>query len=448
MDDDTIAAISSPFGEGAIAVIRTSGPAARNIAATAFRGRADLNSCPPRTAHLGSIVGADGILIDHVLATVFSAPASYTGEDLVEIACHGGILVTREVFSRILECGARPADTGEFTRRAFLNGKLDLTQAEAVMDLIRARTDLALRSAAEQLEGTLGRDLNSLRAQLLAALAHVEAYIDFPEEDIGTASSDEIAHRLRSALTEITRLLDTATHGRVLRDGLRTVIAGPPNAGKSSLLNILLGFERAIVNESAGTTRDTIEEILDIKGIPVRLTDTAGIRESHDTVEREGIARTESALKSADLVIALCDGSTPPDGSHPFDFSPNLAVIRVLNKTDLGIHPTWRQVAYDLAISCSSRQGIGHLSQAIADRALGSSTTAVNPVAINARHQSCLKRAATALGDALASLESSLPPELTAIEIRSALDAVGEIVGKTDTEEILGEIFSSFCIGK
>ena len=231
MDDDTIAAISTPFGEGAIAVIRMSGPEARKIANQVFRGPTSLESCEARRAHLGSVVNSGGQVIDQVLATVFSAPASYTGEDLVELGCHGGILVSREVFARLLESGARAAEPGEFTQRAFLHGKLDLTQAEAVMDLIRARTDLALRSAAEQLEGTLGRDLTALRSDLLGALAHVEAYIDFPEEDIETATASQITVRLQSARDEVVRLLDTAAHGRVLREGLRTVIAGRPTPG-------------------------------------------------------------------------------------------------------------------------------------------------------------------------------------------------------------------------
>ena len=448
MDDETIAAISTPFGEGAIAVIRMSGPDAREIADKAFRGKVSLKSCEARKAHYGSIVDGGGKVIDQVLATVFTAPASYTGEDLVEIGCHGGILVSREVFARLLESGARTAEPGEFTQRAFLHGKMDLTQAEAVMDLIRARTDLALRSAAEQLEGTLGHDLTELRAELLGALAHTEAYIDFPEEDIETNTNIQITERLKAARDEVGRLLDTATHGRVLREGLRTVIAGAPNAGKSSLLNVLLGFERAIVNETAGTTRDTIEEVVDIKGIPVRLTDTAGVRESGDAIEKEGIARTGRAIDSADLVIALYDGSNPPDDAPHPQIPTSAATIRVLNKSDLGTHPDWDEHATDLAISCTTGEGIDLLTKTIAERALGGAATAVNPVAINARHQSCLRRAAEFLDASLATLGENQPPEIIAIEIRSALDAIGEVIGKTDTEDLLGEIFSSFCIGK
>ena len=454
MEQDTIAAISTPFGEGAIAVIRVSGPTAKQVVGSAFKGSISLETCEARRAYLGSITAQDGSVIDQVLATVFTAPGSYTGEDLVELGCHGGILVSREVYSRILEAGARPAEPGEFTQRAFINGKLDLTQAEAVMDLIRARTDLALRSAAEQLDGTLGNDMNMLRADLLGVLAHIEAYIDFPEEDIQTDTADEISARLSSAKQEVERLLDTAAHGRVLREGLRTVIAGPPNAGKSSLLNVLLGFERAIVSESAGTTRDTIEEVVDIKGVPVRLTDTAGVRDSGDAIEKEGIARTGKALENADLIIALQDGSTAPQGDESIsEIAGSTNAIHVLNKADLGIHPDRPSSGEGTAenpitISCTTNDGIDLLTEAIAQRALGGVVTSVNPVAINARHQECLRRAAKDLDASLSALAASQPPEITAIEIRSALDAIGEVVGKADTEELLGEIFSSFCIGK
>ena len=445
---ETIAAISTPFGEGAISVVRVSGPDSRAIAGEVFRGGADLSNCDPRQVYYGKIVSVDGSVIDQVVATVFARPGSYTGEDLVEFACHGGILVTREVLRRILDAGARPAEPGEFTRRAFVNGKLDLTQAEAVMDLIRARTDLALRSAAEQLEGNLGDGLMLLRSDLLATLAHVEAYIDFPEEDIETDTASAIEDRIRSSAIEVKRLLDTANRGRILREGLRTVITGPPNAGKSSLLNVLLGFERAIVNETAGTTRDTIEEAINIQGVPLRLVDTAGIRESEDDIEKQGIERTGKALESADLILSVHDGSTAKPAHLSSAKGTGTATIHLLNKADLPPHPDWDSGDYDLAISCTTSAGLDQLSDLIAQHALGGAAKLVSPVAINARHQSCLQRAATSLEAAGNAMRGSAPPEITAIELRSAMDAVGEIVGKLDTEDLLGEIFGTFCIGK
>jgi tRNA modification GTPase len=299
---DTIAAISTAFGEGAIAVLRLSGPRAVNIADAVFRGKAALRDSPARSAQFGMVHDA-GHKLDEVLATVFRAPASYTGEDLVEISCHGGVLVTRRILETFLRHGARAAEPGEFTQRAFINGKMDLTQAEAVMDLISAQTDLALRAANEQLEGRLGDRIRALRETLLEMLAHVEAYIDFPDEDIDPETGDSLLRRIDQARSDVRKLLDTAAQGRVLREGVRTVIYGAPNVGKSSLLNRLLGYERAIVSARPGTTRDVIEEVINLRGIPLRLMDTAGVRESSDEIEREGIERTRRAFERADLVL-------------------------------------------------------------------------------------------------------------------------------------------------
>jgi len=455
--EHTIAAVSTPFGEGAIAVLRLSGPSAIPIAADIFRSRIPVPDLPPRLQQFGRIVDGPRVL-DEVLLSIHRAPSSYTGQDVVEIQSHGGILVTRRILDLLLARGATLAEPGEFTRRAFLNGKMDLTQAEAVMDLIRAQTDLALRAATEQLDGRLGRHITALRETLLAILAHVEAHIDFPDEDIDPATGAALLARLDSARAEISRLLSTADQGRILREGLRTVIFGEPNAGKSSLLNRLLGYERAIVSHLPGTTRDTLEEAVNLRGIPVLLIDTAGIRPSEDLLENAGIQRTRHALTRAALTLHIADASLPPgnanlpigtSGKDPASADPLPSTLLVLNKCDLGIHPAWQHTPSAIRISCKTGEGFETLTQAIFNAAMqGAATPDDFLIAINARHQSCLKSAATYLDAARAALEQSLSPEFIAIELRAALTSVGEVAGRLDTEELLGEIFSTFCIGK
>jgi tRNA modification GTPase len=443
---DTIAAIATPFGEGAIAILRLSGPQSIPIAAAIFHSRTPFAELPPRTQHLGRIVDATQLL-DQVILALHRAPASYTGEDLVEIQCHGGILVTRRILDLLLRHGARLAEPGEFTRRAFLNGKMDLTQAEAVMDLIRAQTDLAMRAASGQLEGRLGRHIQSLRQSLLSILAHIEAHIDFPDEDIDPATNTALLARIDTLRAEVARLLATADQGRILREGLRAVITGPPNAGKSSLLNRLLGFERAIVSPIPGTTRDTVEEVVNLRGIPVRLIDTAGIRPSSDDLELAGIQRTHQVLASAALILNIADATLPPAPDDPPH--PGAATLQVLNKCDLGIHPAWQQVSNAIRISCATGQGFDTLTQAIFDSAMrGASTPDDFLIAINARHQSCLTTASTYLEAARSALAQNLSPEFIAIELRAALTSIAEVAGRLDAEELLGEIFSTFSIGK
>lgn len=308
--NDTIAAISTPLGEGAIAVLRMSGPRAVEIAGQVFRGKVRANAMAARMQRFGAICD-EGQKLDDVLLTVFRSPHSYTGEDVVEIAGHGGVLVARRILELLLKCGARSAEPGEFTQRAYLSGKMDLTQAEAVMDLITAQTDLALRAATEQLEGRLGERIRGLRERLVELLAHVEAFIDFPDEDIDPDTGDALRAKLDTARAETAALLATAGQGRVLREGVRTVIYGAPNVGKSSLLNLLLGYERAIVSARPGTTRDVIEEVISLRGYPLRLVDTAGIRESDDEIERAGMARTRRQVERADLVLHIADASAP-----------------------------------------------------------------------------------------------------------------------------------------
>src|SRR5437016_1233913 len=308
---DTIAAISTPPGEGAIALVRISGVNAIEIGDKVFRGRELPSRFASHVQHLGEIFSAENQLIDQALLSVHRAPASYTGEDLVEISCHGGTLVSAKVLEACLRAGATAARPGEFTERAFLNGKMDLTQAEAVIDLIRARTDLALRSATEQLEGRLGDQIRNIRDELIVLLAHINASIDFPEESIDPDEDEMLCARLDSIRAEIAALLATADQGRVLREGVRVVIYGATNAGKSSLLNRLLGYDRVIVSDTHGTTRDTIEEHVHLEGVPIRLLDTAGLRTSESEVESKGIARTEKSLQLADLPLHIADCNAP-----------------------------------------------------------------------------------------------------------------------------------------
>ena len=435
--NDTIAAISTPLGEGAIAVLRMSGPRAVAIAEQIFRGKKHAGAVA-RVQQFGAVF--DGARkLDDVLLTVFRAPHSYTGEDVVEIACHGGVLVARRILELLLKCGARSAEPGEFTQRAYLGGKMDLTQAEAVMDLITAQTDLALRAATEQLEGRLGAHIRSLRESLLGLLAHVEAFIDFPDEDIDPDTGDALRAKLDAVRAETESLLATAGQGRVLREGVRTVICGAPNVGKSSLLNLLLGYERAIVSARPGTTRDVIEEVINLRGYPLRLVDTAGLRESDDEIEREGMARTRQQIERADLVLHVADASAPPRGA---------AALLVLNKSDLGEHAGWRGVE-GVRISCLKSAGLTQLEDAIIARITGGQAAHRDwSVAINARHHACLAKALAYSNAAQQALAGALSPEFVAEELRGALDAIGEVVGKADSEEILGKIFSTFCIGK
>ena len=442
--EDTIAAVASPAGTGAVSLLRVSGGEALAVARKVWQGR----ELPPRRAVYGSIVDNAGQVLDAVLATYFKGPASFTGEDTVEIACHGGMLVTQRVLEALLRAGARAAEPGEFTQRAYLNGKLDLTQAEAVMDVISAQTDAALRAAQRQLDGAIGERVTALRDELLGVLAHVEAYIDFPEEDISPDTGAVLRGNIGSAADGIARLLATADQGRILREGARTVLAGAPNAGKSSLLNRLLGCERAIVSELPGTTRDTIEEVIALQGIPIRLVDTAGLREVEDAIEREGVARTRRMVENADLILEVVDASQPVNDRIALPVESGAKFLLVLNKADLGVHESWTGRG-GVAVSCLTGQGMSDLTAEIA-RVLSGGAQGFTGMeaAVNARHKACLERAAASLRAATAQLDAGAAPEFVAVDLHEALHALGEVAGRTDTEDLLGVIFSRFCIGK
>ena len=443
---DTIAAVSTPPGEGAIALVRVSGANAIQIADKIFRGKELPSRFASHVQHLGEIFSADDQLIDQVVFSIHRAPASYTGEDLVEISCHGGTLVSAKVLEACLRAGARAARPGEFTERAFLNGKMDLTQAEAVIDLIRARTDLALRSATEQLEGRLGDQIRKIRDELIALLAHINASIDFPEEGIAPDKGERLCARLDSVREEIAALLATADQGRVLREGVRVVIYGATNAGKSSLLNRLLGYDRVIVSDKHGTTRDTIEETVNLDGVPIRLLDTAGLRASESELESEGIARTEKSLQLADLRLHIADRSVPKP-AHFEGRAGEANEIVVLNKRDLPEDKDWKNFTA-LRISCLTGEGLPQLQKEILKRIRQQNLRPESAVAINTRHRDCLRRALESCDLVRAALGQGISPEYVAVDLDKALRGVGEVIGVVDMEQILDSVFSQFCIGK
>ena len=439
---ETIAAISTAAGEAAIALVRISGEDAIAVADKIFRGKQRASDLQPHTQHLGEII-EDGVTIDQAMLAVHRAPTSYTGEDLVEISCHGGTLVTTKVLETCLRAGARAARPGEFTERAYLNGKIDLTQAEAVIDLIRAQTDLALRSATEQLRGRLGDEFRALRERLIEIIAHVEASMDFPEEGISPDDVTTIHNRLESLRNEVDKLIATAETGRILREGLRVVIFGATNAGKSSLLNCMLGFDRAIVSEIHGTTRDSIEERINLRGVALRLFDTAGLRPPENLVEREGIERTQRTLETADLRLHIVDASGP----RPRDFATNPDEFLILNKSDLAEHADWSSTDA-IRISCKTSAGLPNLADEIYRRIGGAKLSAESPVAINARHRDQLRRASNSIARALAAIGAGATPEMFAIDLHDAQHAIDELLGGGDEEAVRDAIFSQFCIGK
>ncbi len=459
MFDETIAAIATPLGEGGLAVIRLSGENAFGIADKCFlpvgKSSSKPSAAPTHTIQFGKIVRGETV-IDEVLLAVLRAPRTFTREDTVEISCHGGLLPAKLVLDTVLKNGARLAEPGEFTKRAFLNGRIDLAQAEAVADLIHSRTELALIAANEQLAGKLSQRVNKLRDDLMHTLAHVEAHIDFPDEDITPDTKAGLLRRLEDGIVFMDELLRTADEGQILRRGIRAAIIGRPNAGKSSLLNQLLGRDRAIVSPIAGTTRDTIEETANIRGLPIVFIDTAGLRESRDEIEIEGIRRSRESLAQAELILHVLDASEPltdADKNYLAEFSEKKRIL-VLNKTDLPSKLVLPTPAGDprpaICNVCSlSGQGIEALKDTLKSMVwAGEIRAEMLQVAISSRHQDALSRARIATREAADALRADATLELVAMDLRIGANAVGEIVGKTTTEDLLDTIFSSFCIGK
>ena len=482
MFNDTIAAIATPLGEGGLAVVRISGPQTLAVADKSFLpvGKSSLkpSAAATHTIHYGKII-RQGRSVDEVLLAVMRAPHTFTCEDTVEITCHGGILPAKLVLDTLLENGARLAEPGEFTRRAFLNGRIDLAQAEAVADLIHSRTELALAAANEQLAGKLSQHINELRDEMMKTLAHIEAHIDFPDEDISPDTKEQLLKRVEHGVAFMDELLRTANEGQILRRGIRAAIVGRPNAGKSSLLNQLLGYDRAIVSPIPGTTRDTIEETANIRGLPVVFIDTAGLREARDEIEQEGVRRSHESLARAEFILHVLDASeplTPADEKYFADFVGKKRIL-VVNKIDLpqrlklneyfneplapslsppgGERVSARTDEGDstlpviVEICCLSGQGIEALKDAIKELVWSGEIRAeMLQVMINSRHQDALTRARAATQRTLDVLRAGETLELAAGELRIAVNAVGEIVGKTATEDLLDSIFSQFCIGK
>ncbi len=465
MHDDNIAAIVTPLGEGGLAVVRVSGAQALAITDKSFlpTGKSSLkpSAAPTHTIQYGKIIRG-GKVIDEVLIAVLRAPRTFTREDTVEISCHGGILSAKLVLDTLLENGARLAEAGEFTRRAFLNGRIDLAQAEAIADLIHSRTELALAAANEQLAGKLSQRINRLRDDLMHTLAHVEAHIDFPDEDIAPDTKAQLLKRLVDGIAFMDELMRTANEGQILRRGIRAAIIGRPNVGKSSLLNQLLGRDRAIVSPVAGTTRDTIEETANIRGLPVVFIDTAGLREARDEIEQEGIRRSRESLAKAEFILHVLDASEPMTGEDEKYFTEFAGKKRIFvrNKTDLPVKlklpqefPVTRHLSLVtfpvVNVSCLSGQGIEALKDAIKELAWSGEIKAeMLQAMINSRHLDALNRARVATQMTIDALRGDATLELAAMDLRIAVNVVGEIVGKTATEDLLDSIFSQFCIGK
>lgn len=459
-EDDTIAAISTPLGEGGIGIVRVSGKDALQIADKIFVGsrKKSLEELPSHSLNYGRIIDPDsGQVIDEVLLSVMRAPRTYTREDIVEINCHGGIVPTKRVLELVLEKGARLAEPGEFTKRAFLNGRIDLSQAEAVMDLIRAQTDMGLAVAVNQLEGGLSKRVNSIRDILLEVLAHIEASIDFPEEDIEEMSIEEIKTRIVNAVKEIDKLLDTANTGKIIKEGLKTVIIGKPNVGKSSLLNALLQEKRAIVADIPGTTRDIIEEVINIKGIPLKIVDTAGIRETEDIVEKIGVERSREFFAKADLVLLVLDAADEltKEDIMIMELIGEKKTIILINKTDLPQKLDEERVMNMvgdkpvLKISVKENLGIEDLKDTITQIFFkGKLKSRDNTMITNIRHRDALKKAKENLVDAIKTIDAGMPLDCISIDIKEAWNRIGEITGETVKEDILNEIFRRFCIGK
>ncbi|NQT06095.1 MAG: tRNA uridine-5-carboxymethylaminomethyl(34) synthesis GTPase MnmE [Candidatus Omnitrophica bacterium] len=455
--NDTIVAISTPIGEGGIGIIRLSGSAALSVADKIFKS-SDGNlpsGFKGFTTHYGHIVDKTAT-VDEVILTVMRKPKSFTKEDVVEINCHGGIVPLKKVLEMVLLSGVRMAEPGEFTKRAFLNGRIDLAQAESVLDVIRSKTDTSLRSAISQLRGDFSESIKDIRSELVDLLADVEASIDFPEEETGVLSIKDIISRVKKTAGDIQSFIDSAQKGKILTEGIRTVICGRPNVGKSSLMNYLLREKRVIVSHIPGTTRDAIEEIINIDGIPLKIIDTAGISQRADTLTKEGIERSRLHIKSADLVLFLLDGSEPLNENDRdiIEEIKDKKVIVVINKTDLpkrlennAIKKALRDKKI-IEISVVRKKNLKKLEDAISDIVWGGHVTSDHTrLVTNVRHKALLIEAKDALFMIIGS-KGEMMPEFIALDLKEAIDRLGEITGETIDGELLDKIFSKFCIGK
>ncbi len=455
---DTIAAISTPPGVGGIGIIRVSGPESEEIGNLLFKHRKKSEHF--RTHHLyhGDIVSPEnGTVLDEVLITIMRKPHSYTGEDILEINCHGGPVILEAILKEVIKAGVRLAEPGEFTRRAFLNNRLDLSQAEAISDMIMARTDKGLDLAIAQLKGHLSEKIKSARSSIIDILALLESSIDFSEEDIEVLPASELTERIQSVINSLEEILSTYHEGKVYRDGISTVIIGKPNVGKSSLLNRLLGEKRVIVASTPGTTRDFIEEVINIKGIPLRITDTAGIRDAEDIIEKEGVELVWEKLSSADIIIIVLDGSEKltKEDLEIIEKNRSRNCVLVINKSDLspminveklndllpGKKPLW--------LSAKHGDGIPALKEHIRSLIISNKDDRRSDTIItNLRHKTAIEKAVTFISKARENVRDGVSPELASLDLRESLESIGEIIGETVNEEVLDRIFSTFCIGK
>ncbi len=459
--DDTIAAIATPRGEGGIGIIRISGPLAIQIASHIFHPSQAVSAdkLPTHTLTHGHIIDttSSNEIIDEVLLGIMRAPKSYTTEDIVELNCHGGIATLTNVLDLVVKTGARLAEPGEFTKRAFLNGRLDLTQAESVAELISAKTELSRKIAIDALAGKLSKRVNQLSDKLATLLAEVEASIDFPDEDFDFMHTDIQLQNAHTIQRDIEHLVKTASEGQLIKDGVNVAILGKPNVGKSSLFNALVETSRAIVTDIPGTTRDTIHETINIDGLMINLIDTAGLRQTDNIVEQQGVEKSRDVLRKAEFLLLMFNASQTMNDAdiELLQIANSHHAILILNKIDLPIHlpphilkehsPKTRIIQ----TAITEGKGIDTLKTAIRDEFLsGEITLGESPIVTNTRHYNALRRSHEALNDVITSLENEMPPDLVSVDIRISLDALGDIVGKTTTEDILDRIFSQFCVGK
>lgn len=459
MDLDTITSISTPMGEGAIGIVRLSGPQAVEIADKLYKGKHLLNDVPSHTINYGHIIDPESKeVIEEVMVSVLRAPKTFTREDIIEINCHGGILTINRVLELTMTYGARMAEPGEFTKRAFLNGRIDLSQAEAVMDFIRSKTDRASKVAMNQIEGRLSDLIKKQRQSILEILAQVEVNIDYPEyDDVEDATTEFLLEQSKEIKQEINRLLDTGAQGKIMREGLSTVIVGKPNVGKSSMLNNLIQDNKAIVTEVAGTTRDVLEEYVNVRGVPLRLVDTAGIRETEDIVEKIGVERSRKALSQADLILFVLNNNealTQEDYTL-YEVVKNEDVIVIVNKMDLeqniDINEVKDMVGDTPLIQTSmlKQEGIDELEIQIRDLFFGGEVQNQDMTYVsNSRHISLLKQARQTIQDAIDAAESGVPMDMVQIDLTRTWEILGEIIGETASDELIDQLFSQFCLGK
>ena len=457
--EETISAVCTALGEGAIGIIRVSGEKALAVGEQIFKAASGkkLAAYAPNTLVYGHVLDTDGSVVDEVMAVYMKAPHSYTAEDVVEIQCHGGVRSLQKILTLSYAAGARPAEPGEFTKRAFLNGRIDLVQAEAVMDIIKSRSDAALKVAVRQQEGQLSKQVRGLRRELLDVIVNLEAVIDYPEDDIEEITFGNVLTEVNKTVGGVKKLLENAHTGKILREGLKVAIIGKPNVGKSSFLNFLLKEDRAIVSEFAGTTRDVIEEQFLLGGVPLVLADTAGIRDTEDYVERIGVEKSRRILSEAELAIVVLDGSQPlaEEDREILKLVKGRRYVIIINKSDLGSAdvkadlPEEFKTAPVIELSAKTGDGFEAFTEWLQKFVYGYDRHLGDGIYVqNARHERLLQNALASMNDALAAAEAHLPYDCIMIDLRNAAEYLGEITGDAVRDEIINEIFSKFCIGK